>query len=316
MKRKHLNKGLKIGVVIGLFVWFLLGAGLGAAQSGKLTLSLQTSLDSSGDSIKATSITKAELLSTTGTVINTATIIGGTARFDLSGVQAGDYFIRVNDRADDLVPTRIDDPTEDIVQSVGQTLRMAVIGNLTYPTYRIKTFSKGNGEHPIVNYPDGTNETRYSYVLVSLKTDPQRLEVRVLGTAAELTNFSSRLGMHPISGDMPFATWILGDDNHGVDANYGNNDSKCSKCHGDLDAQPPKYENVNPHNGWCFKCHYGKGGDPNGMVDPGFSASSATPTTITPKPTAVVPTATPKAPAFEVLIAVSALLIAILLRRR
>ncbi len=320
--KKYKKNLVSKSIAIGLVVWLMIGIGLGAAETvtGRLTLSLQSSLDGGGD-IKATAITKAELLGPDGAVVmKTATITGGTAQFNLSGVQAGDYFIRVNDLADDLVPTRIDDATKDIIQSVGQKLRVAVIGSLSDPIYNIKTYSKGQGEHPVVKYSDGTNVApeRYVYAIVSLKTSPQKLEVRVLGTtriiptAALLNSYTHTASPHP------FATWILLQNNHGKDANYGGNDSKCNTCHGSLDMKPATYSEVKVNNGWCYKCHYGKGGDPNGFIDITFSESTATPTTpvSTPKATTAVPTATPKTPAFEALFAIAALLVALLVRKK
>lgn len=234
----------------------------GIPAIGVLTLSLEPSLDGGGD-IKATTITSAELLSFTSAVIKTATITGGGAQFNLSGLAIGDYFIRVNGLSDDLIPTRIDDPTRAISQFVGQKLRMNVIGNLSDLTYRIKTFSMGQSEHTVVKYSNGTTAPpeRYAYALVSLKTRLQIIEIRVLGTGMLLTSFTPGTGPHT------FATWILGGENHGKPANYPN-DAACSSCHGNLDTQLATYASITPSSGWCFSCHYGKGGDPNGMVDP------------------------------------------------
>ncbi|MCZ7382206.1 MAG: hypothetical protein O8C64_11640, partial [Candidatus Methanoperedens sp.] len=217
--RKHLlNKSL-----IGLLVWLTLCIGLVAAQTttGRLTLSLQPSLDREGD-IKATSITTAELLGPDGTVMKTATVAGGTAQFNLSGVAAGDYFIRVNNLADDIVPTRIDDPTKTINQFVGQKLRVTVIGSLSDPTYRVQTFSKGQGEHPVVVYSDGSNEVpeTYAYAILSLKTSPAKLEINALGTASQLNNYTPTTATHPSTSTVvnpTFLTWMLGEKNHASD---------------------------------------------------------------------------------------------------
>ena len=71
---------LSLAFIISLVV---LGCGTQPAPNtapaktvGKLTLGLDASLDGGGD-VKATSITKAELLDTKGTVVATATINGG-----------------------------------------------------------------------------------------------------------------------------------------------------------------------------------------------------------------------------------------------
>ncbi len=85
-------------IAAGLLICFLLSMGstaLQAAATGKLTLSLQTSLDGEGD-VKATSITKAELISPDGITMINGNVSGGTAQFNLSGIDAGDYFISIN----------------------------------------------------------------------------------------------------------------------------------------------------------------------------------------------------------------------------
>jgi len=232
-------------------------------------LSLEPSLDGGGD-VKAPSITKAELLNTRGAVVKTATLNAGNAQFDLSNLKAGDYFIRVNGLASDLVPTRIDDPTKSISQLVGKKLRVTVIGGVADPTYRLKTYSKGQQEHPVVKYSNLSNATpeRYVYAVVALKTTPQKIEIRVLGTAALLTSYSPSSPTHPGPGSLAFASYILGPKNHGKDENYGGTDTKCNTCHGNLDTRPAQYKSIATNNGWCFKCHAGKGGDPKGFVDP------------------------------------------------
>ncbi len=313
--RKHLlNKSL-----IGLLVWLTLCIGLVAAQTttGRLTLSLQPSLDREGD-IKATSITTAELLGPGGTVMITGTVAGGTAQFNLSGIAAGNYFIRVNNLADDLVPTRIDDPTKTINQFVGQKLRVTVIGSLSDPTYRVQTFSKGQGEHPAVVYSDGTNEApeTYAYAILSLKTSPQKLEINALGTASQLNNYTPTMPTHPSTStatNSSFSEWMLGEKNHASD--YNGTDSKCNTCHINLDTKPATFTQIRTLNGWCYRCHYGKAGVDEGFID--TTALAATPTaTSTPVATTAAPTATPKTPAFEALLAISALLIMVLVRRR
>jgi hypothetical protein len=241
-------------------------------SGGTLTLSLDSALDGGG-TVKATSITGAELLDSSGTVVVAATMSGGSAVFSLAGVTGGEYFIRVNGLDDDLVPTHIDDPMDTITQFTGQTLRVSVIGSESDPTYRIKTFSQGQNEHPLVKYSDGTDvsPTEYVYALLSLKTTPQKLSLRSLGTGTELNSFSSTSGTHPGTGDFlqPFATWVLhvqsplhhGDAFAGVDTN-------CNTCHGNLDTQAASFSGIAVSNGWCFRCHYGDGGDEDGFVEP------------------------------------------------
>lgn len=310
-QRKHLlNKSL-----IVLVVWLTLCIGLVAAQTttGRLTLSLQPGLDGKGD-IKATSITSAELLGLDGAVIKTATLTGGKAQFDLGSIAGGNYFIRVNNLADDLVPTRIDDPLKATNQYVGQKLRATVIGNLSDPTYTISTHSKGQGHHPVVRYADGVIEApeRYCYVLLYQKTSPQKMEIRVLGTADLVTTFSPRTATHPstpTSANPSFSTWLIFGKSHGID--YNGTDSKCNTCHINLDTKPANFSKVTSGNGWCYRCHYGKGGDDNGFLDTIALIAATSTSTET-----AAPTATPKTPAFEALLAISALLIMVLVRRR
>ena len=309
-------------IAAGLLICFLLSIGSTAAQAaatGKLTLRLQTSLDGEGD-VKATSITRAELINPDGTVIINGNVSGGTVSFDMSGIVAGDYFIRINDLADDLVPTRIDDTATDINQLVGQKLSVTVIGNLTDPTYRIQTFSKGQGEHPVVVYSDGTNDIpeQYAYVLLSLKTSPQKLEINVLGTASQLNSYSPGTPIHPSTStavNPAFSDWMLGESSHAND--YNGTDSKCNICHINMDTRPATFTQVASNNGWCYRCHYGKEGVDNGFID-AASLSAATPVPTTPPPTTTTeqPAATTKTPGFEALLVISALLITVLVRRK
>jgi len=314
--RKHLvNKSL-IGLVVCLTLFIVLAAAQTSMAAGILTLSLQPGLDGKGD-IKVTSITSAELLGLDGTVIKMATLTGGTAQFDLGSIGGGDYFIRVNNLADDLVPTRIDDPTKAINQYVGQKLRATVIGNLSDPTYAISTHSKGQGHHPVVRYADGVIEPpeRYCYVLIYQKTSPQKMEIRVLGTAAVLTTFTPSAATHPSTStatNPSFLTWMIFGKSHGID--YNGTDSKCITCHINLDTKPATFTQITTLNGWCYRCHYGKGGNDNGFLD--TIALTAATATSTPIATTAAPTAAPKTPAFEALLAISALLIMVLVRRR
>ncbi len=315
--RKHLvNKSL-----IVLAVWFTLFTVMVAAQAttGRLILSLQPSLDGEGN-IKATSINTAELLGTDGTVMITGTVAGGMAQFNLSGIAAGDYFIRLNGLSDDLVPTRIDDPTMAISQYVGQKLRVTVIGNLSDPTYQVMTFSKGQGEHPAVVYSDGSNEVpeTYAYVILSLKTSPQKLEIRALGTASQLNSYTPTMPTHPstpTATNPTFSAWILGTNNHASD--YNGTDSKCNTCHVNFDTKPVTFAQVTTINGWCYRCHFGKAGVDAGFIDTTALAATPTPTPMaTTAVTTAAPTATPTTPAFEVVLAISALLVMVLVRRR
>ena len=243
-----------------------------------LSLTLEPNLNHEGD-IKAESITNADLLDTDGMVVATGTISmdGTTAMFDLSGVMMGDFFIEVNGLGDDLVPTRIDDPSVNLDQFVGEDLRQSLIGSLEDPTYRILTFSKGQGEHPVVKYSDGTpvSPEEFNYDLITLKTNPQGLEINVLGTAEPVNSFIPSLTFHPFPASFPnLSTWILGsvtelDEqlNHGETEEL--DDTPCMGCHDGLAGPPPaSHADITTTDGWCFNCHFGPGGDEEGYVDP------------------------------------------------
>lgn len=334
--KKHKRSLVDKSIVVGLVVWLILGTGLGAAQistttaAGKLTLTLEPSLDGKGD-IRATSITDAKLCDFQGICVlngipyKVATITNGTAQFSLSDIDAGARLIVIN-HLDDFIPTRIDDPTKDVRQFVGQKLRVSVIGNLSDPTYRIETFTTGQGyEHPTVSYSDGNYSPEVLgiyhgdiYIVLSLKTNPS-FQVITLGSSRagrgqSINSFTPTASTHPSTStsiNPPFSKWMFGKDSHGND--YGGDDSKCSTCHGNLDTKLLKFSEITVNNGFCFRCHYGKGGSDKGFVLD--TSAWYTPATTTEKPTAS-PTAIPKTPAFESIFAISALLVAILVRKR
>ncbi len=325
---------MKYHAIAVFVIWFVLGTGLVAA--GTLTVSLQHSLDGKGDIIRATSITKADIVSPfispeEGSTYKTATIINGIAQFNLSANDTGDRFIRINDLNDDLIPTRIDDPTKDINQFVGENLRVSVIGNLSDPTYQIKTFTKTHGVWPRVWCSDGTSvegEGTAVYIIQSLKTKPQKLEIKYLvlvsskPTVRNITDYLPYAPTHPstmTSISLPFSKWVFGEGSHGVD--YGENENKCNTCHGNLDTKPANldtkpdnFTDIPVNNGFCFRCHYSKSGTDAGFVgEPGcrhpYSFTGPATTTST-------PTATPKTPAFEALWAIAALLVVVLIGRK
>ncbi len=80
---------------------------------------------------------------------------------------------------------------------------------------------------------------------------------------------------------------MLCEGSHGND--YGGNDSKCSTCHGNLDTKPSKFSEITVNNGFCFRCHYGKGGSEKGFVVDTTALGIQTPAA--PTSTAAVPEA-------------------------
>ncbi len=260
---------------------------------------------------------------------NAATITNGTARFNLNAGDAGNRYIMINNLYSDLIPTRIDDPTKDIHQFVGEKLRVSVIGNLSDPTYRIKTFTIGQGYyHPTVSYYDPTNEGVLgifhgdAYIILSLKTNSQKFEVFTLGAPRlgreqKIIDYMPTLPTHPSTStsiNPSFSKWMFGEGSHGVD--YGGNDSKCNTCHGNLDAKLSKFSEITINNGFCFRCHYSKGGSGKGFVVDTIGLGIGTPAPTTAKPTAAPTTTTPKTPAFEALLAIAVLLAVLLIGRK
>ncbi len=308
---------MKYHTIAVFMIWFALSTGLAAA--GTLTLTLEPSLDGKGD-IRATSITDAKLSDFQGIMVlndkiyNAATITNGTARFSLrsNGYEwnpygdAGNRYIMINNLYSDLIPTRIE-PTKDIHQFVGQKLQVSVIGNLSDPTYRIETFTMEQGKHPTVSYSDGNYSPEVLgpydgdvYTVLSLKTNPNFQDITLgaprLGREQKILDYTPTASTHPSTStsiNPSFSKWMFGEGSHGVD--YGGNDSKCSTCHGNLDTKPAKFSEITVNNGFCFRCHYGKGGVEKGFtVDTiGLGVGTPAPTTVNPiaalKPTATIP---------------------------
>lgn len=218
-----------------------------------LTLAIASSLNGTG-TVKTTTLTKGELLNTAGTRVAMATITAGKAVFPLTGLALGHYYIRINSLNQDLVPTRITNTAIAMNQFVDTTLRNTVIGPLTNPTVKMKTFALGQAQHPVVAYTTGASQTRYAYAIQYLKTSPQQMQVRVLGKASLLSTVAA-------GGHHNFATWSMGPNSHGTSS------SGCTGCHGS--SKPASYASISTGNGWCYKCHYGPtGAGTAGMVDP------------------------------------------------
>jgi hypothetical protein len=225
-------------------------------SSANLTLTLDATLNTTGTS-KVTSITSAQLLDTTGAVVSTGTINSGAAVLPMTGLTAGDYFIRLNNLANDLVPTRIDNPATSLAQRVSNMLNVSNIGPTSAPTYKIVTWSLGQARPSVVGFLTGATAppTRYAYGIMSM-TGTVTFQTRVMGTAAPLASFSP-----PSNGEHNELTWIIGTNGHRASAG-----SSCLGCHGS--TKPAAYTSVRTSSGWCYKCHYGTGGTSAGIVDP------------------------------------------------
>jgi hypothetical protein len=228
-----------------------------------LRLSLDPALDQPDDDVKVMSIAAARLLDRAGAEVRVADVAGGEAVIVLEGIAPGNYFIEVNADADDLVPTRIDDPRSELLQRVGQKLRASYIGPPTKPTYRINTYPAGS----VVPFSTGTALGERPYVLVTLA--PSTLETLVLGTAAPLTS----LALNPCAGHkyVTADAWLLnttGQDHHGDLFNADGGASECGGCHGEYWRKKYSFDEITPSHGWCYRCHYGTDGSGAGFVDP------------------------------------------------
>jgi hypothetical protein len=238
-----------------------------ARGPGTLALSLDPALDGVDDDVKASSITSADLLDKTGQKVTSATIAAEKAVFNLAAVKGkDDYFILVNGDADDLVPTRIEDPSDNVAQRVGTKLRASWIGPADAPRYRIKTYSAGQKESPVVKFSDGTViPGEQPYVILSLT--PPKIEFRLLGSAAML----SSLVPNATHTDEPFDAWLLNTDGflHHGDAFVAPDGGVrlCSSCHAQMGTKPATYGGISLTAGTCFHCHYGTDGDKAGFVD-------------------------------------------------
>ncbi len=265
------------------------GAGGTAGNGGtspagsQLKLSLDPTIDGEDGVSKATSITSADLLDKTGTKVASGTIAGGTASVDLTGIAAGDFFIEVNGDADDLVPTRIDDPLKTVEQRVGEKLRSSYIGPVAAPVYRINTYSAGQSFGPVVQYSDGAAISgEQPYVIMTLAVSAPKIEFGVLGSAHALSSLTPN-ATH-MSGSQPFDSWVLnttGQQHHGdmaMGAGGGGGAGgmsggmsglpMCASCHTNLDTKPTAHSAITAKNGWCFQCHNGPTGPDTGFVDP------------------------------------------------
>jgi hypothetical protein len=251
------------------------GDALDAADArgpGSLTVSLDATLDADDGDVKASAITTAELHDKTGAKVASAKIVDGKAVFGLAGVTTkDDLFVMINGDADDLVPTRIDDPSDDVLQRVGTKLRASRIGPPDAPRYRINTYP-GGGEDGgdathVVKYSDGTPiADEHPYIIVSLAQP--KIEIRLLGTAATLSSLVPN-GTHT---DEPFDAWLFNTDgflHHGDAFNAQDGGAPmCSSCHANMGVKPAGYDAVSLVSGSCFHCHYGTDGDGAGFVDP------------------------------------------------
>ncbi|MEI6499448.1 MAG: hypothetical protein WCP21_00315 [Armatimonadota bacterium] len=229
-------------------------AAVNVAAVPTLSLAIATTLNGTG-TVKAASLTKAELLSTAGVLRSTATVTAGVACFPVSTLTVGHYFIRVNGLVNDLVPTKLDSITVSTTQFVGTTLRNSVIGTLAAPKYKIATYSLGQNKKGVVGFLTGLTGTpvRYGYALQYIAAN--KLETRVLKTAALLASVG-------LGSEHNNKTWLLGASNHGKST------SSCTGCHGSKTTKPATYAAIGPSKGWCYKCHYGSAGVVNGLLDP------------------------------------------------
>jgi hypothetical protein len=236
----------------------------------KLTLSLDSTLDSAGDII-VNSISSALLTDTGGAVVKVAQTTSGRADFDLLQIEPGDYFVTVNGLSQDRIPTRIIAPTADTIpdidQYIGRTLNSSSIIINGDTLFKIKTFFRGQGGHPVRKFSDGADVSppEYAYCIQSFRAMPGNIEFRIDSTAALLIR-----ELPPHHSPHMFNSWILGSANHGLGPG-GDPDStaaQCQRCHPNYEIKPPDWSQISAMNGLCFKCHYGSAGISEGIVDP------------------------------------------------
>lgn len=234
-------------------------AGVTPAQAvgPTLTVRLTTGLETYGTNL-VTAITGAALVR--GATSRTATMTSGAAVFDMTGLTKGFYNIRINGLGTAVVPCKIDDPTVSMTQYVSKTLTDSVIGTLTNPKYRIRTYPGGQAQHHTAKFSDGTDATpvQYAYVMLYTRLNPVRIEFHRLATNQYLSTYAPNGGPHDPK------TWIIGSTSHGAGST-----SSCSGCHGTLSSKPATWTSCTKTSGWCYKCHYGPtGGHTAGMVHP------------------------------------------------
>jgi hypothetical protein len=239
-----------------------------ASLPGTLVVTLDPTLDQDDDAVKAGTISTAVLLDGSGMTKAVAMVVNATAVFDISSLTAGDYFLDINGDADDLVPTRIDDPTGAITQRVGQKLRASYVGPIANPAYRINTYSAGQNESSVVRYSDGTTISgEQPYVIYSFASS--QMEISLLGTAQRLTSLPlPRCVGH---SDVPADAWLLNttsEDHHGDVFNADGGAGDCQTCHWYGTEKKYTFGAVTATDGWCYRCHYGAGGASAGFVDP------------------------------------------------
>lgn len=241
-----------------------------AAIIGSIELTLDPALDTEDGTVKAVTLTSVDLLDPAGARVASAVISGGVATVRLDGLGPGDYFLEVNGDADDLVPTRIDDPGQEVSQRVGTTLQASLVGPAGAPVYRIKTYSTGQAGAPVVRYSDGTPlaPAEQPYVLITLA--PPKIEFLILGSGAALSSYAPMLSEH-VGIDVPMDAWVLntdGVDHHGDTFLADGGAASCAGCHWKMADKPVAYSSTTLANGFCFRCHYGAGGSDDGFLDP------------------------------------------------
>ena len=235
----------------------------------QLVVQLDSSLDRNG-AILADSISSAIMTDTAGAVVATAQISSGNATIDLNGIGGGNYFITINGLSEDRIPTRLAasaDSFPNMTQLVGKGLDESLIISGSDTLFRLRTFLKSHGAHPVRAYSNGADISphEYAYAIESFLAGATSLEIRVDSTAALLlSETGQRRGPHPPG------TWMLGENNHGTGP-AGDLDStaaQCQNCHANFDTKPMQWSMITPMRGYCYKCHYGSGGPMAGIIDP------------------------------------------------
>lgn len=238
-------------------------------HAGSLTLALDSTINFSGDSVLATTISSADLYDSHNALVSQGQASAAGWQLTYRGIPTGDYFISINGipisgPGSYPVVVRIDNSSAGITESVAQTLRNGAI-RAGATVYQWRTYSQGNAEPPIVKFSDTTAVTppAWPYIVVALGSSPAKLEVRALGTAALVNSY---IASQTAPSSHAFGTWLLGDNNHCSATNFPA-DSACSGCHQYMRNKPATYSGVIWPSGWCFRCHNGVVNH-NTFVDP------------------------------------------------
>lgn len=191
------------------------------------------------------------------TIVKTATVASGTATFDLTGVNNGDYFIILNDSTTHRSPIYLADYTKNYTHKVGANVRLSVMLSSTGDSlYKFKTHNNSDGELEVLKYSNSQGTGRYSYSFVSYST--KTLEIRYIDDGSVISSLPQSNNSYHYS---VFGSWDLGKTNHGKGPESDSllTSTMCGdvNCHPNFWVKPPQWSQITQKYGWCNKCHDG-----------------------------------------------------------